>query len=134
MQKGASAPFLLEWSRKPPIFYNFPYNRLMKTILIDAEKIMQSEKPLNTLGQAFQVQAETEEELSLALQGLKEYLVCAVENWKGQPKEWQLLGDLLEGVQKHSDTFFLIWGADEDYVNAHAVDVQDLLENPPAEA
>lgn len=102
----------------------------MKQIHINAVEIMNSSDPFQALCALFDAEARTPEELSHILTTRIEPVIAEVGNWPADGAEWEKLADLLEGIQQHSSTFYLIWGTKDDMVDPKAIDPQDELTDP----
>ncbi len=102
----------------------------MKTVHIDARKVMQEARPLAAMARLFGFRSDSPEELTAYLLAIREPMIAEVANWPVKDKIWEQLADLLEGVQQHSNTFYLIWGTRDDMVNPDAINASEELVNP----
>ena len=98
----------------------------LKLITLDANEIVKTENPCSAIAEKFGVQASTRQELTTALLSIREYLTVEVKRWQEHAQAWQELGDVLNDVQQRSDTFFLIWGGDADYLKFKSIDAATL--------
>lgn len=102
----------------------------MKTVHIDAKRIMQSDHPFEALCALFNLKSRSFDEFKTHLMLDHEPIIAEVANCPVRNKTWEQLSDLLEGIQQHSNTFYLIWGTQDDMVNPDTVDPEHELENP----
>lgn len=103
----------------------------METIVIHVPDIMNSADPVSSLSRLFGLELSKLEELRMALQTRQELLLAEVVQWKGSWKGWEQIADMLEGVQQHSNYFYLIWGTADDLTNTKALSAANELENLP---
>ncbi len=102
----------------------------MKTVHIDARKVMNASSPIREMASLFDIETGSPEELTARLTVIRDPMIAEVANWPVRDKLWEELADLLEGVQQHSNTFYLIWGTRDDMVNPDASSPSEELVNP----
>jgi hypothetical protein len=104
----------------------------MKTIIVDAQKICDAKDPVSALASLYGFQAESLDDLKEQILKADVIEVSEVINWPVESPFWETLALFLNGVQKESNTFFLIWGTRDDFVDTKAASAKTMLENIPA--
>lgn len=103
----------------------------MKTIIVDAADIMAQENPVLALARLYGLEIDSPDDLRAVLSSRTEVVLTEVIHWPQPQSQWEKIADLLEGIQQHSPSFYLIWGAQDEFVNTSARDHQDELEALP---